>query len=210
MPLMMKLKKDDILSKVTCYPMGIYSWGNDAHKGAVERNDFAQKELVWKSELFGMGLSAKVIPMRKKKLCVATTPSEEMVDAFGNVYNCTEVSYAPVYDAAEYKVGFVGGDTYFSLPVIQASDAANLANWNNTLKENVFPCHTCNMLPVCGGGCPKQWYEGNAPCPTTKYVMPERLLFHYLVQRKPLMGLAERQQLVGFHNLQWVTNILSE
>lgn len=209
MPLMVQLKKDGIASKAFCYPASIYSWGNDAHKGAVERNLFAQKELIWKSELFQMGFNTKIIPGRKKRLCLATIPSEEMVDAFGNIYNCTEIPYVPAYDNAEYKLGVVGDDTYFPLPVIKASDAANLANWNNTLRENVFPCHSCNMLPVCGGGCPKQWYEGNAPCPSAKYVMPERLLFYYLTQRSHEMKLAERQELVKFHNVQWVTNLLS-
>jgi uncharacterized protein len=210
MPLFHKLRSDKILSSlVSCYAASIYSWGNDAHKGALARVEYAEKELNWDSELFQIGFRKWSIPARNRKLCLATIPSQEMFDAFGNTYNCTEISYVPAYDNSEYKVGQVEGDYYIPLPVVKTSDAINLANWNETLKTDKFPCHTCNMLPVCGGRCPKQWYEGNAACPSAKYIMPDRLVAHYFMLNSHKMQPSEKQKMIDFHKKKWVTNILS-
>lgn len=209
-PLLKKLHEDNILTFVKCYAASIYSWGNNAHKGAMERTAFAQEEILWKSQLFQMGFPAWVIPPRKKKLCLSTVPSSEMIDAFGNVYNCTEISYVPSYEASAHKTAVIENDSFIALPVIKTADAMKLADWNESLRENNFPCHTCNLLPVCGGSCPKQWHEGNAPCPNPKYVMPEHLLFHYLMLHGPQMESSEKQKLIAFHENPWVTNVLSD
>ena len=42
----------------------------------------------------------------------------------------------------------------------------------------------CQLLPVCGGGCLKAWYEGISPCPSLKFNLRERLLLSYLFNVK--------------------------
>ncbi|WP_449399536.1 SPASM domain-containing protein [Chryseobacterium wanjuense] len=53
------------------------------------------------------------------------------------------------------------------------------ATWESEIKTGKSYCLTCNFFPVCGGACPKSWMEGNIPCPSFKYNMPERLRLYY-------------------------------
>ena len=46
-----------------------------------------------------------------------------------------------------------------------------------------YPYLNCNILPVCGGGCPKSWKEGFIPCPAFKNNIGEYLLLSYIYEK---------------------------
>ena len=55
------------------------------------------------------------------------------------------------------------------------------------------------MLPVCGGGCPKQWTEGRVACPTSKFNIQEKLILSYMHAEK---GIKELSSLVEIGKVQ--------
>jgi uncharacterized protein len=104
----------------------------------------------------------------------------EVVDAYGNIYNCTEVPYVPVYENSDYKLGNLNSTELLKPRVF--------SNFNQRILNNKLPCSTCNMLPVCGGSCPKQWEEGNVPCPSAKHNIDQKLLLYYMQYAKENIG----------------------
>ncbi len=48
-------------------------------------------------------------------------------------------------------------------------------SWKQMILNNEVPCHSCNLLPVCAGSCPKDWLFNNAPCPSFKENIDDRL-----------------------------------
>lgn len=159
------------------YPIGIYSWGNDAHLNSLTKEKFAELEIDWYLQMVELGFKVNVLPGRSKQVCMAVSKNSDMYDAYGNIFNCTEVSYVPVYDNSAYVLGNVKTTEFGH------TKERVFANWNDELLEEKFDCHSCRMLPVCGGGCPKQWVEGNRACPTPKFNIKERLQLYYIASK---------------------------
>lgn len=165
------LREDGILSKINFYPIGIYEWGDKKNEESLEKEKYAKKEIGWFVEMLdnGYNVSNSLIPNRTYNTCLTTKKNSEVYDTYGNVFNCTEIPYTT--DAK--KSPFFNGKIYKELK--QDSDT-HLSNWYDIVqKEESLPCHTCKLLPVCGGGCPKSWMEGNVPCPTFKFNHKDRL-----------------------------------
>lgn len=178
-PLLEQLAKDGLNEKVQIYFAPIHSWGNEAHKLAANKNDFAQWEIDWFIRMHELGFKCNYIPKRKKKLCIAVDPSSSLIDPFGNIFNCTEVSLVPTYEENgenKYKLGHVSEDN------LKYPERRNILG-DFYEEENLqrYHCYRCNLLPVCGGMCPKEWLEGRVPCPTIKYNIQERLLLHFAI-----------------------------
>lgn len=178
------LSKDGLQKKLSYfYPIGIYSWGqNDAHSNSLTKEEFAKKEIDWLIEQIEHGFSPTFVPSRTKQVCAAVSPSFEMYDAFGNVFNCTEVSYAASYLNTPYVLGNVKMADKISVE-------RPLADWNDNLDKNQFPCTKCKMLPVCGGGCPKSWHEDMRACPSAKFNIKEKLALAYATYKSDIREL---------------------
>jgi uncharacterized protein len=146
--------------------------------------EFAELEIEWIIEMYKNGFQPFLYPGRVKSVCMAVSPTSEMYDAYGNVFNCTEVSYVPVYENTNYVLGNLKKDEKINTERMHT-------NWNDQILNNEFQCHSCKMLPVCGGGCPKQWHEGRAACPSPKYNIKERLLLSYIHAKKGIKELSE-------------------
>lgn len=156
------------------YPIGVYSWGNDAHKKSLTKEEFAEKEIEWLMEMYDYGFRPNLIPGRVREVCLAVSSKGEMIDAYGNIFNCTEVSYVQVYENTEYVLGNLKNDPK------ESSGPRPLSNWNEEVLNDQFPCTTCKMLPVCGGACPKSWHEGRRACPPNKFNIRDKLVLAYL------------------------------
>lgn len=178
-----ELKNLGLHKKITnFYVAPIHSWGNDAHLKSLEVENFADKEIEWlmyclKNEF----KSGTILPHRKKQTCMAVDPKAELVDAYGNIYNCTEISYVPTYDDAGYILG--------NLSTLSPDDLLpkrDFIDWYDLIKENKSnsPCHTCKILPICGGACPKTWKEGIFSCPPIKFNIEDRVALSYLISQK--------------------------
>lgn len=184
-PLIKLLGENGFANKVGYfYPIGVYSWGNDAHKKSLSKEEFAEKEIDWLIEMYKYGFKPNLLPGRVKSVCLAVSPTAEMIDAYGNIFNCTEVSYVPAYYGSNYILGNVNQEN-------KKNEIRPLSDWNDQILENGIQCSTCKMLPVCGGACPKSWAEGRRACPSTKFNIKEKLLLSYLATKDNFLELVE-------------------
>jgi uncharacterized protein len=189
---LIKLLADHGLQKKIAYfyPIGVYSWGgNTAHQKSLTKEEFAEKEIDWLIEMIEAGFSPSLFPGRTKKICIAVSKSSEMYDPYGNIYNCTEVSLTDFYQKTPYVLGNLNLDHK------HINKERPLADWNDTLLTDTFPCHTCKMLPVCGGGCPKAWHEDMRACPSPKFNIKERLALAYVVSKTEMKDLATENKI---------------
>lgn len=173
-----QLIRDELADKVNFYVAPLHSWGNDAHKLAAEKQDFANWEIDWLvKQLANKMAISKLIPERNYEVCLALSKEGELVDSFGNVFNCTETSLVPAYgDNAnnKYSLGKIAGK-------IDLEKRKLFGNFYHEIEK--YPCHTCVMLPMCGGSCPKQWLEGHIPCPTNKYNINQKMALSYSMRK---------------------------
>ena len=156
------------------YVAPIHAWGNDAHKISLEKQTFADREIEWFMLLLEKGFKLGIIPsVRTKVVCMAVNKNSEIVDAFGNIFNCTETPYVPAYAQSDYLMGNI---RYPDEMISPKKD--QLINWHQDVLDEKFPCAKCEILPICGGACPKQWHEEISPCPSIKFNLNQRLLLH--------------------------------
>jgi uncharacterized protein len=191
-PLISILSEHKLQDKIAYfYPIGVYSWArNDAQKKSMTKEEFARKEIEWYMELIQNGFSVNLIPGRVKSVCMATSNTSDLYDPYGNIFSCTEVSLTPVYERTAYLAGNLKfpADTY--------SSTRMHANWNDEILAGKFPCHSCRMLPVCGGACPKSWHEDMRACPPSKFNIREKLQLAYIVSKSDLNELINNEESV--------------
>ena len=169
------LAEHRLQGKIDFYTMNIYSWaGNNAHNQSLTKEEFASREIQWKKEMIHHGFAYGFdLPKRKKITCMIVSKHSEMYDANGNVFNCSETSYATIYDQSAYHLGNLGSG-------VPLKTQRHLGDWNDRVqKDESLPCNTCKMLPVCGGSCPKSWEEGNPACPSNKFNLKDKLALNY-------------------------------
>lgn len=143
--------------------------------------------------MFKAGFKPRLLPGRVKQVCMAVNKDSEMYDAYGNVYNCTEVSYVDAYKDSKYLLSELSKDSTFINPNRQFS------NWYDDIYNEKFPCTSCKMLPVCGGGCPKSWHEDMRACPSNKFNIREKLMLAYVVANSDI------NQLLNEDTIQQIT-----
>lgn len=171
------LAEEGLQERISFYVAPVHSWGNDAHTHSLPAEEFAAWEIQWLSEMIQLGFKPNLIPNRRPIVCIAVTPNAELVDAYGTIFNCSEVSYVPTYGTPnEYAIGHLSGE---EMP----EKRLRLGNFNQQVRQGEYQCSSCRMLPVCGGACPKAWQEGLEPCPSTKRNIEQRLLLSYAVSR---------------------------
>jgi uncharacterized protein len=176
-PLLQMLAAAGVQRKLSFYVAPVHSWGNDAHQESLSAEEFAAWEINWFVEMYELGFAPSLLPKRRPIVCFAVSPDAELVDAKGELFNCTEVSYVPKYgEPNEYAIGTVEAG---ELP----GKRARLADFNSRVRQGEYDCSDCRMLPVCGGRCPKLWQEGIPPCPTAKFNIETRLLLKYAMFR---------------------------
>lgn len=176
LPLINLLAQHNLQDKVSFYIAPIHSWGNDAHKLSLTKEQYSVKEVDWILELAKHNFRLTgLIPGPKEIVCISVSPDAEIIDAYGNVFNCTEVPYVPVYENSEFLLGNIK----VTPPDMIVNDRV-YQDWNDKILNENNTCTTCRMLPVCGGMCPKSWAEGNAACPSNKYNIEDKLVLAYL------------------------------
>lgn len=171
-PLIDMLALNDLQDKISFYVAPVHSWGNDAHKLSLEKHEFADREMEWIIQLQEKGFYQGYLPKKKPVVCMAVKDNAELIDTYGNVYNCTEISYVPYYDDQDFVIENLLSDS-------QQKNNRKYSDFYERIGQQELPCSTCNMLPVCGGGCPKSWEEGNIACPSNKFNIEQKLLLYY-------------------------------
>jgi uncharacterized protein len=167
----------------------IINWGgNDAQKDSLLASDFGDSEIDWMLYALKKGFPFdKILPGKKAAPCVVVRPDAEVYDALGNIYPCYEFPYTPKYETAEHRIGHV--DTIDTV----RNDNAITTRWFADVKTDIAPCKSCNLFPVCGGGCPKQWYDGEVACPPYKHNIKEKLVLDYLIRKTRSFKAAETE-----------------
>lgn len=162
----------------------VFDWGgNNAHEEGLQRAEFASAEIDWMLYAMKKGFKyTNVLPGRASMPCMVVRPDAEVYDAYGNIFPCYEFPYTPAFEGAEYKIGHIDDD-----PATNNLNAVT-KNWFADVKTDVAPCKTCNLFPVCGGACPKQWLSGNVACPSFKVNIKDRLVLQYLIGKNPKLG----------------------
>jgi uncharacterized protein len=176
-PLLELLAEAGLQSRIRFYVAPIHSWGNDAHKMSLSAEEFADQEIAWFAEMATLGFAVSTVPDLIPIVCIAVRPESELVDANGDLYNCTEVSYVPAYGTPnKFAIGHVASG--------ESADARRaFGDFNDRVASGAYGCSNCRMLPVCGGACPKEWLEGRTPCPSAKRNIEQRLLLAYALSR---------------------------
>lgn len=161
-----------LLQHVTFYISPIHSWGNTAHLGALDQRTYAHFEIDILRRLMDRKVHVQLVPAgRKKIVCMSLKRDAELVDAYGDVYNCSEVSQVAAYaEVKMYKLDPLGSAQTPLLGKRPFSD------WNDAILTHETPCGQCSILPICGGACPKLWREGLSPCPALKENLADRLV----------------------------------
>jgi uncharacterized protein len=187
--LLEQLAGEGLQERIRFYTAPVHAWGNDAHRGALAAEEYAEWELEWLCLQMRLGFRVGLLPARKKIVCMAVRPDAEVIDATGASYNCTEVSYVPSYGRPNLFAIRLPG-----VPLRTSPPAERLANFNaEILSGEQASCHACRMLPVCGGQCPKSWHEGHEACPSPKRNMPQRLNLLYAQSLQARVSNAESQ-----------------
>lgn len=172
------------------YTAPVHSWGNDAHLMTGNLEDLAVLEVQWLAHMLSKGFRTSVLPARKPIVCMAVRPDAEVIDAYGNLYNCSEVSYVPAYAGIrdshidQVSIETLHKNNQWILGHVSCctriEDGGKLSAINDLIGQRVLPCSECKILPICGGSCPKMWVEKLNPCPTMKYNMETRLILNHL------------------------------
>jgi uncharacterized protein len=160
----------------------IVDWGgNNAQKDSLTAQSFGVAEIDWIMYAIRKGFRfGRVVPNKKIGPCMVVKPDAEVYDAQGNIYPCYEYPYTPKYESPEYRIGHVDSIDR------ERNGRAVTKEWFSDIKGDIAPCKTCNLFPVCGGGCPKQWYNGDVACPSYKHNIEDKLVLDYLITRKGL------------------------
>lgn len=181
-PLIELLRKNNFHDKISgFYVAPIHSWGNEAHLVSLEKSEFADREIEWLIDLYKNDFGSGIIPKRNYQVCMIVNPNSELIDASGDIFNCTEISLVPSYEGSEYILGNIK-----DISNNHEFENKPLLDWNEIIlnNKNELPCTTCKMLPVCGGQCPKSWKEGIIACPPSKNNIEDKLALSYLITQK--------------------------
>jgi uncharacterized protein len=171
----------------------IVDWGgNNAQKDSLTADTFADAEIDWMLHAIKKGFTfGKIIPSKTSAPCMVVAPDAEVYDAKGNIYPCYEYPYTPKYESPEYRLGHVD-----SIEIERNANAVT-RNWFTDIKSDIAPCKTCNLFPVCGGGCPKQWYNGEVACPSFKYNIKDLLVLNHLIKKPGFLEQYREQTAIG-------------
>lgn len=163
----------------------IHSWGNDANFRAMPSIEFAELKLEFLVKLYELGLLNTIsVPRRNRIVCNAVTEEGRYMDPNGKLFDCSEFPLVNSY-GKDISVGHI-------INFESDKGKRNFVNWNAEVCANKYPCGTCRILPLCGGGCPKAWREGYEPCPDYKLVIEDLIVLSYLTTKKRMI---EYQQL---------------
>lgn len=155
----------------------ILDWGgNEASSESLDNDLYGELEIEWFIHAYSKGFKpGNIIPARRHAPCMVVNKSSEVLDAYGNIYPCYELPITPAYNKPEYKIGNL------KFPKQTYNNEAVPRNWFRDIKENISWCPDCTYFPVCGGGCPKEWYNKKPACPPFKFNGGDRIILQHIL-----------------------------
>lgn len=145
-------------------PVHTWSPDNDQSDRTVQWSGFARAEIEWMAAAEALGLGFRTLPRGAKAItCEAVSTAAEVIAADGGIYSCVEHPLVPGVEAATVLA------TLGDLGASARRPRGAFDDWTEAdLLGRRVPCHGCPIFGVCGGACPKQWREGQIPCPSYK------------------------------------------
>ncbi len=170
------IEQHQIQDKIVFYTKDVHPWENDAHLLSLSKEDYSRFEIDF--------LSRKILKKYKnyntllppiiQTTCMATSNGKsELVDVNGNLFTCNEFPY--IERLLEYSVGNIfEGKT--------KQETYGLETWYEKIEQNYNnKCLSCNLLPICGGHCPKHWIDKkHLACPSIKFNIEDKVKLQYL------------------------------
>ncbi|WP_282015113.1 radical SAM/SPASM domain-containing protein [Marinifilum flexuosum] len=173
------LHDNKLFPLIRFYIAPIIDWGNDASKNSLSKKEFSQLHMNTIKHLKENDIKS-VFPFfptaPKLSLCTLTSEYGELYDVEGNIYKCTETSYVDAYQDKLFNIGSLKEP-------FKKYDHNLRKDWYAKILNGELKCSTCKFYPLCGGGCPKSWMEGEPPCPSFVYNFEERLLTYFYMTR---------------------------
>lgn len=156
------LKEHGMLGKITPY-LGKTSNDNDCYEAVQCLNmcDYAKADYEYTYSMFEDKKGLVKYPYLKSNFCGADSYNAYVIDATGNLYKCW--SDIGIVDRS------VGN-------IVEPKNVSNTTFFDYLLFDptTAKPCSTCNLLPVCMGGCPyKRLNRESDNCSMYKYVLEE-------------------------------------
>lgn len=147
----------------------VFSWGKESDNLVASRSSLAKIELQLQEKAYELGFSSTIFPQEPVKgFCKAVNRFSSVIDVDGSLYKCTEHPMVELYK--ERRIGDISDGP-------AAFNASNgYSSWIKQLEDGKVPCSECELLPVCGGVCPRQWeLRKTKPCPLFAFNLPDRL-----------------------------------
>jgi uncharacterized protein len=174
-PLLDTLISDGIVPRFNFYVSPVRNVGvMRAGSTFLDRRKLAEIELRVLRRAMSLGVVVDPVPGREYTICPAVNPNAKVVDPFGAAHRCTETPL--VHLQHELPQGFGRDDDW-------------QGGWESVLSRNAVPCSACTLFPVCGGACPKDWLQGNPPCPIYKDNMHERVVLAAYSARRDIFAI---------------------
>lgn len=147
----------------------VHPWGDFDNKDkTVCKKAFAEREIIWNKRLIEVGSKPELMPRARAFVCRVVTPNRVVFGHDGKIHRCTESPLTP-YGNLKDVVGTVNANG-------KAPIRFSAWNWLDDIESAKYPCTNCNVLPMCGGGCPLSWKTGSdSPCPSFKFNMEQRI-----------------------------------
>ncbi len=148
-----------------CMPVHTWSEYNNVEERVMDWTRFAERELSWMVKAAELGLKSRSLPRGAKAVvCQAVTRSAEVLSATGGVFSCVAKPLVPQSEEASTLIRLADLHEDVLRP------RGPYDGWHDDLlTTGKVPCSTCSIFGVCGGACPKEWEEGQIPCPSYKH-----------------------------------------
>ncbi|MEO0330963.1 MAG: radical SAM protein [Bacteroidota bacterium] len=171
--LLEELKANDCHQKITAIyfaPLFNYKVGMTTTPYQVDKKkfstaeEFAQMQVQLLTKAKKLGFQLKDWLDASYGICTAVKEGTFVVDPDGALFKC----YLDVGNKSE-----AFGDLEDTL-----SNRDNLSKWLNVELPRDEECASCKVMPVCLGGCTKQWHKGadkEVICSPLKYNIEERI-----------------------------------
>ncbi len=166
MDLFNQIESDGLLDRCTFYISPIRNWGiNTAADNHGCGDIFPKVEMSVLHKLEMAGIRTGLIPPRKYITCAAVDPNSKVMDPYGQMHACTETPLTPT--------------SHSLLQIHKSWDK----EWEQHILSGQVPCASCKIFPICGGRCPKDWFNGDIPCPAYKVNLADRITLSSLVEQ---------------------------
>lgn len=141
----------------------------DTCGSCMTMSDFGHLEVSLQRKMMEMGFSMPKSPKPRFSFCTADKSNSAVIGPGGEIYAC----YTHIGDPRE-----VVGSVF--TPHAMNQNSLKWLGWDPLEKTE---CATCEVLPLCGGGCLVEGFKGDSTkkgaCETYKFTLDEHLKLYY-------------------------------